>query len=153
MQKLSHSIWKWKVLSWLAWEEMTTLSLPLFDYRELVALMKLDTVPTLSIYNYLYTFSKKALICKRDHLGCSIWLSINQNIQCYLVYCLSMHFPIAYTQGRLHKERAGGKIYPKGTKDTTSTSYHISGTYLQGAWGQCLLQMKNFTRFCPPPPK
>ena len=29
------------------------------------------------------------LICKRDHIGCNIWLSINQNIKWCLVYGLS----------------------------------------------------------------
>jgi len=41
-------------------------------------------------------------------------------------------FNYYHRQGRLHKKRARGKIYSKGTKDTTSTSYHISGMYLAG---------------------
>ena len=36
-------------------------------------------------------------IGKRDHLGCNLWLSINQSIQFGLVYCLSMYFEMDYT--------------------------------------------------------
>ena len=59
MQKLSHSIWKWKVLSLLVWEEMAALSIPLFDYRELVALMKLVLCQHCLFIIIYIVFSKK----------------------------------------------------------------------------------------------
>ena len=45
------------------------------------------------VHSYLFAnFQQKTLICKREDLGCDIWLSINENIQSYPVYCLSIHF-------------------------------------------------------------
>ena len=82
MHKLSTNIWTWNILSFLAWGELTAFSLLLFAFHESVAPSETRYCAN-NVYLQLLVnfFQQNTLVCKRDHLGCSIWLMSSQSIK------------------------------------------------------------------------